>query len=79
MDAAITGGRAERFARGVALYMGDRRRQDVMVRVRRDLVALLPLPAELRPRHFAMDSFEMTCCIARLANQWAAFRRFAAW
>jgi hypothetical protein len=77
MDAAITGGRAERFARGVALYMGDRRRQDVMVQVRRDLVALLPLPAEPRLWHFATDAIEMVCAL-RLANQCADFRRFAA-
>src|SRR5688500_12613914 len=77
-DAAITGGRAERFACGVALYMGDRRGLDGMVQVRRDLGALLPLPTDSRLRHFAMDAFEFIRCVALLDDVRAVFRRIAA-
>jgi hypothetical protein len=39
-----------------------------MVQVRRDLVALLPLPVELRLRDFAVGAFDMKCCSLPLAN-----------
>ena len=59
--------------------MGDRRGLDDMVQVRRDLGKLLPLPADLRPRHFAMmDAFGFVCCVAQLVDVRADFRRSAA-
>jgi hypothetical protein len=48
-----------------------------MVQVRRDLGALLPLAADLPPRHFAMDAFEFANCAAELSALRADFSRLA--